>query len=138
MKSILSTLFVILTSVSAQAGYTGVIRCWVPGKYEKQETAVLRMENGSLKQWSTKTVAHPSAKSLFGLLSEDVENGSIESVKFAKGKNGYAMVTVYTTAESLTVGVSPDLQSGFYKYQDNGSGNGNETFVLKCQALLTK
>jgi hypothetical protein len=139
MKKSLGILSILLfASFTAHAGFTGVVRCWVPGEFAKQETVLLRMENGKLAQWSEKTVAHPSAKSLFGLLSEPVEEGAIESVRFGRGKNGYAMVSVYTTAESLTVGVSPDLTTGFYKYQDNGSGNGNQTFALKCQGLTTK
>lgn len=114
---------------------TAEVQCWVPGQFQDRDFIVLRMKDGMVTYWDDNHVARPDAKSIFGLFSDPIEESGIESVKFQKGKNGYAMVRVITTADSITVGVSPDLKSGFYKYQDIGSGNGNENFVLECKKL---
>jgi len=134
MKSILvAALFTLVSSLSMAAGFTGSVKCWVEGKYSAQDSVALKMKNGSLTYWSKTSVARPDAKSIFGLFSEPIEEGAIESVRFSQAKNGYALVTIFTTAESITVGVSSDLTKGFWRYLDHGSGNGNDSLELSCQ-----
>ncbi len=133
MKYLLS-LMVVLGAISASAGgSTATVRCHAP-KYPNQ-FVVLKMINGMLTQWDATHVARPDANSIFLLLAEDTEEGVLESVRFGKAKNGYAMVTVVTTADALTLGVSPSLENGFYNYQDLGSGNGNKRLDLICEKI---
>ena len=130
-KLFLLTLFV---SSMAMADSTIVVRCWAP-KYEKQNVH-LKIQNGKITNWDQNHVARPDAKSIFGMLSEPIKDGAIESVRIGRGKNGFVFVTVVTTADSVTVGVSPDLKRGFYNYKDLGSGNGNDNIELVCQQVL--
>lgn len=69
-------------------------------------------------------------KSIFYWLGEHRQNSGIEFEKTAIAKNGYSLVTVGTTADAVTMGISLKDGKGFFKYQDLGSGNGNSQHVL--------
>ncbi len=126
---------IISTLLISSFSFASEVMCWVPGAHQDQEKVVLRMEKGEIVKWDDNHVARPDAKSLFGLFSDPIDAGPIEGIRFSKGKNGYAMVKVITTADALTVGISADLTKGFHFYQDLGSGNGNERLVLDCKKL---
>lgn len=135
MKPVITALFFSLISSFSFAATTTNVKCWIPGKFEIREFVVVKFVNDSITYWSEKTVGRPDAKSNFGLFSEDINESSIESVKFGKYRNGYKFAAIITTADALTLGISPDYKRGFLKYEDLGSGNGNEAFELKCAVV---
>jgi hypothetical protein len=96
-------------------------------------TAKLKLDGGKIVPWSGKKwalVTPGKGKSVFFWLGQDRETSGIEWERSGKAKNGYSLVTVGTTADSVTLGVSLKDNKGFFKYQDLGSGNGNSQYVL--------
>jgi hypothetical protein len=99
-----------------------------------KHTAKVKLDaRGKIVPWSdTKwaAVTPGKGKSLFFWLGQNRETSGIEWERSGKAKNGYSLVTVGTTADSVTMGVSLKAMKGFFKYQDLGSGNGNSQYVL--------
>lgn len=114
------------------AGFTGVVQCAEKGNLK--DVASIRMKNGEIIPWNAKGMVKAKGEdSLFFLLTLN-EDGGLEYSKTARAKNGFALVTVGTTADEVTLGISPDLSQGFFKYRDTGSGNGDQNLELVCSA----
>jgi hypothetical protein len=100
-------------------------------------TAKVKLDpRGKIVPWSDKkwaSITPGKGKSLFFWLGENRETSGIEWERSGKAKNGYSLVTVGTTADSVTMGVSLRDMKGFFKYQDLGSGNGNSQHLLKVR-----
>lgn len=129
------TLALTLLHFSAQSGEanTSIVKCWA-GEYTNQYI-ILRIVNGNIVKWDNNHIARKDSNSSFGLFSEPLDDGPVEAFKFGKAKNGYRFVRVVTSAESITVGISPSLTQGFCAYQDLGSGNGNDRIPISCREL---
>lgn len=105
-------------------------------------TAKVRLDaRGKIVPWSaTKWAAVTPGKgnSLFYWLGQNRETSGIEWERSGKAKNGYSLVTVGTTADSVTMGISLAAKKGFFKYQDLGSGNGNSQYQLTVKESKAK
>ena len=97
-------------------------------------TAKVKLDaRGKIVPWSDRkwaSITPGKGKSIFFWLGQNRETSGIEWERSGKAKNGYSLVTVGTTADSVTMGVSLKDMKGFFKYQDLGSGNGNSRYVL--------
>jgi hypothetical protein len=88
---------------------------------------------GKIVPWTEKKWAQITpgkGKSEFFWLGQNRETSGIEWERAGKAKNGYSLVTVGTTADSVTLGVSLKDGKGFFNYRDLGSGNGNHKYEL--------
>jgi hypothetical protein len=100
-------------------------------------TAKVKLDaRGRIVPWSaTKwaSITPGQGKSIFFWLGEHREESGIEWQRGGKARNGYGLVTVGTTADSVTLGVSLKEKKGFFNYRDLGSGNGHSTHVLTVE-----
>lgn len=71
----------------------------------------------------------------FKYLNQPLNKTVFESIYPGWARNGFSLLTFVTTADSYTVGVSPDLTKGFLAYRDLGSGNGNSSRALVCKKM---
>src|SRR5688500_9399299 len=92
-------------------------------------TAKVKLDRrGAIVPWSATKwalITPGKGRSLFYWLGENREEGGLEWQRSGKARNGYGIVTVGTTADSVTMGVSLKDGKGFFSYRDLGSGNGN-------------
>jgi hypothetical protein len=91
-------------------------------------------EKNRLVWWSKNALIDARTASTFAWLS-DMEKFGLEGSGSFYGKNGYSILSVTNTAETVTIGVSPQLNLAFYSYRDNGSGNGNSQVPMSCRVL---
>ncbi len=137
MKKIIAShlalaLVTILFSSMAFANHT-IVKCWPSGKTSQYIQLKVTMK-GFITRWSEEKFAESDGNSFLSYFSESEE--FFEGIRYSKAKNGYALITGFSTADAVTVGVSPDFTKGFYKYEDHGSGNGDSTVTLKCKAMI--
>lgn len=137
MKSLILA-SILLSSLASFASRSTYVTCWVvtsSNTYAKKtSTITLKLnEKGNIIKLSEYFVAQADRKDiLFGLFGQSLEDSAVESVRMAKAKNDYSMVILNTTAETIAVGVHKNLKNGFYRYTDNGSGNGDAELSLTC------
>ena len=99
-----------------------------------KHTAKVKLDaRGAIVPWSeTKwaSITPGRGRSIFFWLGEHREESGLEWQRSGRARNGYGIVTVGTTADSVTMGVSLKTGKGFFNYRDLGSGNGNSTYTL--------
>ncbi|MGE0634490.1 MAG: hypothetical protein AB7O96_18890 [Pseudobdellovibrionaceae bacterium] len=130
MLKLSSLLFIALFSASSFASTLVVCSATVKGK---EQTAIFKIEkNGKFGYMGKNIYAKAKEDSIFYWLTQDTEESGAEWEKNFRAPNGYSVVEVGTTADSVTVGISKDFTKGFYKYRDLGSGNGNSELTMEC------
>ena len=121
-----------LLSFSALAAPSKVVECKV--KIDKRgETLRLKLDAKDRLTFFSKTkIVDADKDSYFGFLA-DLENFGLEGSGTTVARNGYRILSVQNTAESIDIGVSDDYSRGFYYYRDGGSGLGNLRLELTCK-----
>ncbi len=114
------------------AAAPSLVRCHKNGQVKEYMILTLN-ERQKIVQANKKQYIVTSPKSEFSVLSMDLEEVAWESIHSFKASNGYSLVRFISTADAITVGISGDLQKGFYKYEDLGSGNGHSEYSLVCK-----
>lgn len=120
--------------IAAHSQAAALVEC--AGKINgKTETFKARVNDQNRLVWFSKTkLVDAKASSFFSWLA-DMENFGLEGSGSFYGKNGYSILSVTNTAETVTIGLSPNLNLGFYSYRDGGSGNGNAQVPMSCRVL---
>ncbi|MBS1958103.1 MAG: hypothetical protein JST80_01395 [Bdellovibrionales bacterium] len=116
---------------SAQWATAGVVECSTKIQGKKESMKLKVNDTGLVVLWNKIKIVEAKSGSYFSSLT-DLDNFGLEGRSSFFGKNGYRILHVSNTAETIEIGVSPSYSLGFYTYRDNGSGLGNETFVLIC------
>ncbi len=121
-----------LTFASIASAETVSVECSaeVDNKVQK---AIFKLNDGKIVLIDGKRYAKGDIKdSLFFWFVQDVNKSGLETHNTFMGKNGYAMVSINTTADNISIGINLKEQKGFYNYRDTGSGNGNSRVELAC------
>lgn len=126
----------VLTSLFSFAAFaapaTKIVECKVHID-KRGETLRLKIDaNDKLTFFSSKKIVDAAKDSHFGFLA-DLENFGLEGSSSIVARNGYRILSVINTAESVDIGVSEDYTRGFYYYRDGGSGLGNLKLDLNCK-----
>lgn len=133
MKSVLMAFATAFLPCAAFAQPTIVVECGVRIA-SKVHTALIRLNSrGEVVPYSKSKLLGAPLKSIFGFMGDNPNESAMEYVNTFRAPNGYSVVQGGTTADEITVGVSPDLSKGFYSYRDIGSGNGNMRYYLACR-----
>lgn len=142
MKKSFVTTLVFLLSLTAFAGNKIdkkaaqrfiTVECSVTVKGKKEAITFHLNNNKQIVYYKDNQVAKTSKDSLFWPLGENLEEAGVESLRTFFTPNGYSVVYAITTADAVKVGISRNLNAGFYEYSDLGSGNGNKKLNLICE-----
>lgn len=130
MKSAIWIVGLLMVSQSQAA----IVECSakISGKVESFKARV--NEKNRLVWYSKSQLVYAKKDSYFAWLA-DMMNFGLEGSASFLGKNNYSMLSVTNTAESVTIGLSPNLNLGFYSYRDGGSGLGNSQIPMVCRVL---
>lgn len=130
----MKTLMVIISLLVAASSQAAIVQC--AGKIAgKTETFQARINEQNRLVWFAKDkLVQTTRGSYFAWLS-DMDNFGLEGHSSFIGKNGYSALSVTNTAETVTIGLSPNLKLGYYSYRDGGSGAGHAQVALVCRVL---
>ena len=135
MTKIIS-LIVLMFSFQVMAQGSTKVQCAQQNDHSFFITITVNQENKIIKASNNKLLeADHNSNSPYALLAMDLSVAPFESMNTFSASNGFSILRVVTTAEVISVGISPDLQRGFFAYQDIGSGNGNSSANLVCRRL---
>ena len=133
MKKLL-VIMLALGSVSLFAEEASVVKCWAKIDRKLESMKIKVNDRGELMFWSKSKIVDASRNSYFSALA-DLKNFGLEGSNNFFTPNGYSVMNVMNTAESIFIGVDKTLTKGFYSYRDAGSGLGNSRFALTCKLV---
>lgn len=126
---------ILLGSLSNAEEVASIVECSATVKNKKESVSLKLNRQGKIIFWAEGQIASAQKKSIFGPLAENIDEWGFEYTHSFKAPNGFAIVQAGTTADEISVGISKDLKSGFYRYKDLGSGNGNSQIPLTCKKV---
>lgn len=124
-------------SVFAKTGTTVLCSAKIDNKTESMK---IRINNRGIKNygpivfWSDTEIVSTQKKSYFSNLSS-IEDFGLEGHKTFFTKDGYSVLKVMNTAESIEIAVHRSLNKGVYIYHDDGSGLGDTKIELTCKVI---
>ena len=128
-------IIVLLGLLSFQSTHASLVKCWIKDNPKYYVSLAFNSERKIVSATPKHFVlADKEKNSPFSLFRLETDSTGFEAINtFIARHNGYSIVEFITTMDVLTFGVSTDKKTGFFKYRDIGSGNGNKQYDLICR-----